>query len=278
MKWNFSEQINPHFCERQFFKEVLDKIQSTDILRDSFNFIVTNYDDNTLPLYENGKRNIVIYLSDEYGLVKDWFNKVDVIFRTYPRSGNFDNRKIFAIPCGLVMPDYVQYKMEQPKKKITERKYDYFYSGQQSPNRMEFLSKVEHSTMGRNGIFRHTFNFRTGYTIDEYFQIMNDTKISFVPLGKVIPESFRYMESFESGCVVVTDFPRDDYKNIWYYKESPAIFIKDYKDLNEELVSTLLNDDTLEYYYQKGINYYNDFLSTKAVANYIIYVIKQKGL
>ena len=118
MKWNFSEQINPHFCERQFFKEVLDKIQSTNILRDSFNFIVTNYDDNTLPLYEDGKRNIVIYLSDEYGIFKNWFNKVDVVFRTYPKTGNFDNKKIFAIPCGLVMPDYVQYKIEQPKKKI----------------------------------------------------------------------------------------------------------------------------------------------------------------
>ena len=135
MKWNFSEQINPHFCERQFFIEVMNKLQSLNIFNDSFNFIITNYDDNTLSLYEEGKYNIVIYLSDEYGIQKNWFNKVDLIFRTYPRKGFYDYKKIFTIPCGLVMPDYVQYKMEEPKKPLSERKYDFFYSGQVAPNR-----------------------------------------------------------------------------------------------------------------------------------------------
>src|SRR5574343_554372 len=141
MKWNFSDQINPHFCERQYFKEVLTKLQSLNIFDDSFNFIITNCEDNSLPLYENGKKNIIIYLSDEYGITKNWFGKVDVIFRTYPRERFFDNIKIFPIPCGLVMPDFVTYKMEQPKKKLIERKYDYFYSGQLCPNRAIFLSK-----------------------------------------------------------------------------------------------------------------------------------------
>lgn len=72
MKWNFSEQINPHFCERQFFIEVMNKLQSLNIFNDSFNFIITNYDDNTLPLYEEGKHNIVIYLSIVYPVLKFW--------------------------------------------------------------------------------------------------------------------------------------------------------------------------------------------------------------
>lgn len=276
MKWNFSDQINPHFCERQYFMEVMNKLQSLNILDDSYNFIITNYGDETLPLYENGKKNIVIYLSDEYGIWKNWFEKADVIFRTYPRENFFDNKKIFPIPCGLVMPDWVQYKMEEPKKKLSERKYDFFYSGQVSPNRYPFLSKLESVTKGFNGILKHTQNFRTGFTIDEYFQIMNETKISFVPLGKVIPESFRYMESFESGCVVITDFPIDQYKHIWYYQNSPAIFIRDYNQITSELISNVLNN--IDDYLDKNLKYYNDFLSTKAVANYIIYILKQKGL
>lgn len=281
MKWNFSDQINPHFCERQFFKEVLNKLQSLNIFDDTFNFIITNYGDETLPLYESGKKNIIIYLSDEYGITKNWFNKVDVIFRTYPRERFFDNVKIFPIPCGLVMPDWVQYKMEEPKKKLSERKYDYFYSGQNSPNRYPFLSKVEPAVKGLNGILKHTQNFRTGFTIDEYFQIMNETKISFVPLGKVIPESFRYMESFESGCMVVTDFPIDQYKHIWYYKESPAIFIRNYNELDERFIRNILdniNSDENDNYKKESIEYYDKFLSTKAVANYIIYILKSKGL
>lgn len=280
MKWNFSQQINPHFCERQFFKEVMNKIEFLNIFDDSYNFILSNYEDNDLPLYEDGKKNIVIYLSDEYGIIKSWFSKTDLIFRTYPRDRNFDNIKIFPIPCGLVMPDYVQYKMEQPKKKMNERKYDYFYSGQKSPNRMGFLSKAEQATKEFNGIFRHTENFRTGYTIDEYFQIMNETKISIVPVGKVIPESFRYMESYESGCIVLTDFPIHQYRHIWYYKESPAFQVDNFPEyplqVDSELITEILHNADINH--ERSIRYYNDFLSTKAVANYIIYILKQKGL
>jgi hypothetical protein len=273
MKWSFSEQINPHFCERQFFIEVMNKLSHLD---DSFNFIITNYDDYTLPLFNKEKKNIILYLSDEYGIYRNWFNKADLIFRTYPRKGNYDNKKIFPIPCGLVMPDYVKYKMEQPKKKLEDRKYDFFYSGQLSPNRVQFVKKVTEATKDYNGILRNTQNFRTGYSIDEYFEIMNETKISFVPLGKVIPESFRYMESFESGCVVITDFPIDDYKDIWYYKESPAIFIKDYEEINDFLLdNALANIDFLE---QDNLNYYNNFLSTTAVSKYITDTIKEKNL
>jgi hypothetical protein len=245
-------------------------------LDDTYNFIVTNYEDYTLPLYEKDKKNIVLYLSDEYGIYRNWFNKVDLVFRTYPRGNNFDNKKIFPIPCGLVMPDYVTYKMEEPKKKLSDRKYDFFYSGQESPKRYEFLKRVTESTKDFNGILRNTQNFRTGYTIDEYFQIMNETKISFVPLGKVIPESFRYMESFESGCLVITDFPIDEYKDIWYYKESPAIFIKNYDEINDYLIDNAIsNIDVLA---EDNLKYYNDFLSTTAVAKYIECIIKEKQI
>ena len=70
------------------------------------------------------------------------------------------------------MPDYVQYKMEQPKKPLSERKYDFFYSGQVSPNRESFLKIVTDATKNFNGILRHTQNFRTGYTIDKYMTIL----------------------------------------------------------------------------------------------------------
>jgi hypothetical protein len=219
--------------------------------------------------------NIVIYLSDEYGINKIWFNKVDLIFRTYPRKGFCDNKKIFPIPCGLVMPDFVKYQMEQPKKKLSERRYDFFYSGQLAPNRESFLSKIASITKNFNGILRNTASFRTGYSIDEYFQIMNESRISFVPLGKVIPESFRYMESFESGCVVITDFPIGEYKHLWYYKESPAIFTTNMAyPISEAFIKDIL--DNIDTYYERNLKYYEDFLSTNAVAGYINHITKQK--
>lgn len=273
MTWNFSPQIEPNFCERQFFKEVMNKLYHLD---DNYNFIITNYDDNNLSLFKPNKINIVIYVSDEYGISKTWFNKVDLIFRTYPIKGHFDNIKIFPIPLGLVMPDFVTYKIEKPKKKLSERKYDCFYSGQPSPNRVLFTDSIKKSLSGSNlkGIYRETTGFRTGFSIDDYFKIMNETKISLVPLGKVLPESFRYMESFESECVVVSDFPFENYKDIWYYKESPAIFIKNYNDINLKFIEQILNN--IDSYQERNKNYYNDFLSTNAVSKFIINIINEK--
>jgi len=275
MIWNFSEQVVPNFCERKFFQKIMEKLYYLD---DNYNFIITNYDDNTLPLFQPDKKNIVIYISDEYGIVKTWFNKVDLIFRTYPRKGNFDYIKIFPIPLGLVMPDFVTYEMEQPKKKLSERKYDCFYSGQFSPNRIPFINSIKKSISGSNfnGIFRETNGFRTEFPIDDYFKIMNETKISFVPLGKVVPESFRYMESFESGCVVITDFPIHQNQDIWYYRDSPAIFISNYEQINKRFIENILNN--IDSYYEKNVNYYNNFLSTDAICKYITDTINKKNI
>jgi len=274
MIWNFSEHVVSNFCERQFFKKVAEKLTHLD---DTYNLIITSCYDDKLDLYKENMKNIVIYVSDEYGVFKNWFNKTDLIFRTYPRKGFFDNMKIFPIPLGLVMPDFVTYDLEQPKKKLSERKYDYFYSGQPAPNRSNFVKSIMNSTKpltNLNGIIQETTSFRTGYPIDEYFKIMNETKISFVPLGKVIPESFRYMESFESGCVVVTDFPLRMNKSIWYYKESPAIVVDFYEQLTPSFIQNIL--DNIDSYYEKNLNYYNNFLSTDATSKFITDTINNK--
>ena len=274
MIWNFSKQVEANFCERQFFKKVAEKLS---ILDDSYNLIITCCYDETLDLYNKDKKNIVIYLSDEYGIFKNWFNKVDLIFRTYPRKGFFDNKQIFPIPLGLVMPDFVTYKMEQPKNKLSERKYDYFYSGQISPNRTQFVNQIKNVVKQMpelNGIIKETNGFRTGFSIDEYYEIMNETKISFVPLGKVIPESFRYMESFESGCVVVTDFPLHMNKDIWYYKNSSAFLVGSYSQINPTSIRKIL--DNIDTYGEKSINYYNNYLSTDATSKFIIETINNK--
>lgn len=279
MIWNFSEQVNPNFCERRFFMKIMEKLHHLD---DSFNFIITNYDDNTLPLFHPDKKNIIIYLSDEYGIFKSWFNKVDLIFREYPTNylyfyknqKLYDNVKIFPVPCGLVLPDFTNYEMEQQHKKLSERKYDFFYSGQISPNRTKFVQKIKSISSPFKTIIQENDNFRTGFSIDDYFKIMNETKISFVPLGKIIPESFRYNESFESGCVVINEFPIDKYKDIWYYKDSPAIFINDYEQINEKFIKQIL--DNIDSYYESNINYYDNFLSTNAICKFITKTINEK--
>src|SRR5690606_16149205 len=106
--------------------------------------------------------------------------------------------------------------------------------------------------------------FRTGIKIDDYYKILGNTKISLAPIGTTI-DTFRYIESFGSGCIVITT--KKD--NIWYYENAPCVFINDWNELNEKMIDNILNNN-LDYIYEKNLAYYKDKLSEESVANYII--------
>lgn len=272
--------INDNYCENIFIHKVIDILSG--MLDNNFNFIFTNQDDIELKDFDKTRKNIVIFISDEKGIIPKWSSKVDFIFRTYGNNYICDYKKIFPIPCGFVGPFKVEgevnnYNGDNIKKPLDDRCYDIFYSGQKSWNRFVFKYFVNRIKKNFNSFIQFNIGFRSGLSIGEYFNIMNNTKIALVPLGAEIPESFRYMEAFESGCIVITTFPRHNPKyNLWYYKDSPAIFLKSWHKLDYLMVKNLLNTESLKNYFVLNTKYYEDFLSPKAVANYIIKTIKNE--
>ena len=270
--------IDNNYCELKYFNKVISIL--SEYLDDTYNLIFTNMYDTNLEDYNPKKKNIVIFVSDEFNTTPKWKDKVDFIFRTYGNNELCDYKKIFPIPCGYVgfieaggkKNDHIY---ELDKKPLTEREYDLFYSGQKSTNRVSFTYNINKIKDKFNSYVKETEGFRQGLFITDYFKMMNNSKICLAPNGKVIPESFRYMEGFESNSIVITTYPRHNSKfDLWYYKESTAIFLKDWNELKEGMIKELLTEDKLNEYFVKNKEYYNNYLSTNATCNYILDIIK----
>jgi hypothetical protein len=236
--------------------------------------------DINLENFNSKKKNIVIFISDEFNTTPKWKDKVDFIFRTYGNNELCDYKKIFPIPCGYVGFEESNNRKnnhiyELEKKPLIEREHDLFYSGQKSPNRISFTYNTNKIKDKFNSYIVETDGFRRGLFIEDYFKMMNNSKICLVPNGKVIPESFRYMEGFESNSIVITTYPKNIEKfNLWYYEKSPAIFLKDWKELKVDMIKELLTEEKLNEYFIENKKYYNDYLSTNATVKYILEKIK----
>lgn len=261
----FNEIDRNAWCEIRYLDNIIDKLNNR--LSD-YSIVVTPYLQN---LPETKYKKILIVTGDEQGnLGLNPYQNMDVfaIFRIFNRIGKFDEKYVFPIPPGYncTMHDDNSKRMVKmyPEKKLSERKYDIFYSGQQLPWRQTLVDNLNSMSNKFNILSRVNNSFRTGLHIDDYYKLLGDTKIALAPDGTSI-DTFRYVEAFGSGCIVIST-PKD---NIWYYKDSPVFLINNWSELNERLIRNILSMDIDDIYYN-NLKYYNDKLSEDAVANYII--------
>jgi len=263
-------EIDENFwCETRYLNNVYDIIK--DQLIGDYSIVITP---NLRTLPKTNYKKIVILTGDELGrLESNPYPNDDVaaIFRIYNVTGRFDEKFIFPIPCGYnwTMHSDPSKKMVKmyPDKKISERKYDIFYSGQMCIyDRSVLMYNLNQliSTNKFNILSQVTPTFRSGVPIDEYYKLLGDTKISLAPDGTSV-DTFRYTESFGSGCIVISTNKND----IWYYRNSPVFLINSWNELNENLINHILSLD-IDDIYIKNLQYYKDYLSEDAVANYII--------
>ena len=266
--------------EKFYLEDMFDILK--DKLDDSYVFIVGRSNDKQetqqlINEIEPGKKNILILLSDEAGIIPSYKDKFDFIFRTYNRKDLYDNNKIFAIPCGYGTSMRFSYNIsdfnskEFVKKDLKDREYDLFYSGQISPNRVELLNNLNNIKDRFKSLVKFTDGFGKGFTLEEFYNNLNNTKIALVPNGAVVPESFRYFEAIRSGAIVITTYPKwMDAYNHWYYDESPAIFINSWNELTVDFVNNILINTDFEDYQIRNEKYFNEKISPNGLANYIL--------
>lgn len=285
MNVTIAPMVSPKVCEPPYFLEIFNKLEP--YLDDSYHFIITRTN-NSEEIYQfkkciiSGKKNILILLSDEAGLRVPYFlDELFLVFRTYSNADLCDNKKVFAVPCGYSCGydgyfgnNNWEYNVNINTPKLSDRKYDIFYSGQNSPNRIECVQNLLKIKDNFNSIVNITNGFARGYTLDEYYSIMRNSKIAIVPNGAVVPESFRYFEAFESNCIVISSFPINSKYDNWFYKDSPAIFLKSWNELSIELISNLLNLNNLKKYDILNKKYFEDNISTEGVSKYMLNIIK----
>lgn len=268
----WAPMIVDYECENIYVEQIIENLD----LDDSYHIIVgrINTPEETEQLKQcliDGKKNILIMKSDERGIIPPFINDLFMVFRMYNNNSLVDYNKIFPIPCGYSMVhknngETHKYQYKEPKN-INERTYDLFFSGQMSHNRNEMITVINNIKEKYNSLINVTDGFAKGFNINDFYDKLGDTKIALVPNGVVIPESFRFFESFMRHCIVITTLPQNSMYDMWYYKDCPALFLNNWFELTENKIDDLLNN--LDYHYEKSKTYFENKLSPKAVAKYI---------
>lgn len=83
---------------------------------------------------------------------------------------------------------------------------DWFFAGQNTHVRREAcVEALQHSSLDGRGELLATEGFTQGFSRDEYFRRMADTKTAPCPSGVVVLDTFRMYEALEAGVLPIVD-------------------------------------------------------------------------
>jgi len=241
----------------------------------------------------SGKPKILIYLSDEFGTDPSKFLPFyHAIFKPYLDDG--------MIPVGIfpLQLGYVKGVPVFEPKNVVSRKYNVFFRGHLNNNRIGFfralsnwryfippinlLHKVafykflmnlgnDFSKFFPDSIILFNSSFKSGYSLEQYGEMLSESKIVLCPKGYEKTECFRHFEAIRAGCIIVSEkLPTTE-----FYANSPIIEIDNW-NLGLKVVKNLLNNpDRMNALQRKTIDWWNEKCSEKATADYISRGLKQ---
>ena len=130
------------------------------------------------------------------------------------------------------------------------RVYDYSFAGQVTHKRREDCMKAA-TQMTPHGFLYHTAGFAQGLPRQDYYDVMVHSKFVLCPSGPCTPDSFRFAEALESGCVPIVDAisPRPGHpEGYWEYlfNTIPFPVIYDWSELPELFHKILPRFDELQ--------------------------------
>lgn len=243
------------------------------------------------------KNKVLIWIGEEKGLpvpkcIKDSYN---IIFKNHIRKEDITNQ-IFGFP--LLLPDD---SIEIPVVDWMNRSINIFFSGCLNMNRVPFYGCLKPKTnfleslflkllslkfRGRKRLFEFFYRkkeydltqyypnslilftraFNTGLSKLDYINKTAVSKIILSPHGFASSECFRLYEAMRQGVVVITEILPD----VPYYKNIPAIQVKDWENFSVLIHELLSNDKYLEELSLKSKMFYDQKLSDNAIAKYMI--------
>lgn len=136
-------------------------------------------------------------------------------------------------------PTGTRERLRRYKEQADTRPLDYFFSGQITHSRrrelVEALSLIDSSRI--TGRLITTDGFTKGVPQDEFCELMVSSKVAPCPSGAVVPDSFRFYEALEAGCVPLADgkAPNRKIKNFWQIlfgtDDPPFPILSDWSDV-----------------------------------------------
>lgn len=239
-------------------------------------------DDSDIIKKKINNKTILFFISDETGVIPlDIAKKAKVVFKVYIKK-DFD-QNVYYFPLGYANGDQNSFVP------FNKRKINVFFIGQLGRSRIKFYKhlankkfipdnllllfkkylKKDFSNLYKDSFIKFTTNFSGGLNIEQYNELLNNSKIVVCPYGAVTEETFRHYEAMRAGCVVITlRMPE-----VFPYKNSPIIQLNNWQELNKTITHLLNNPSLLIDLHNNTINWWKEKCSEESVAKYIVSII-----
>lgn len=173
---------------------------------------------------------VVIITSDEENNfpIDELIHKNMVVYSTYPTTYM---KNIKWLPIGF-----------PPQSKMIDNNYikdiDWFFAGQVNHKSREAM--IENVKDIPNGELHISSGFAQGLSHDEYYRLMERSKIVLCPNGNISPDSFRLYEALEAGCIPIVESP---YFWVGMFKTVPFPIVNEYLTWKESIEMILVDYD-----------------------------------
>jgi len=183
----------------------------------------------------------LIHLSDESLIEKDYhYEKADLVIRSY-FNPSIKHKNAYTIPVGYQNGFYSSQKSDNKKNK----KLKWVFFGQIYSTRNNMINEL--TSIKPNYVFE-TKNFFSSknLNVSEMQSIYGKAIFAPSPFGFLNPDTFRIMESLESGCIpIVQKFMFIDYYK-YVFGNHPFIVIKKWKEAPEIINNFMMNEAKLK--------------------------------
>lgn len=185
--------------------------------------------------------------------------------------------------------------VDVPMKPMKKRTQNYFFSGGitkgtdfgfrkwlSSPKiqaRQDLVAAVtameaKHPELSSSQSVRVHVEQATGALDDnrDYAERLMNARICLAPRGSVA-DTWRYFEGLKSGCVVVTNPLPDE----WYYRDTPAIQIQDWDELESVLLPLLADERRLQSLHEAALTHWQDVCGEQALGRFLARAISERA-
>lgn len=118
---------------------------------------------------------------------------------------------------------------------VPDRASDFYFAGQITHARREQMVAALRRCYGTTGTYVGTAGFLQGSPLLVYLRCMADARVIPCPSGPCTPDSFRFYEALEAGCVPLADaFTPEGWPGYWqfvYGDDLPFPVVEDWRDL-----------------------------------------------
>lgn len=185
-------------------------------------------------------------------------------FENYYDRSAFDRKnKLFELPLGTGSGFTGNSNIP-----ILDRRYGYTFLGQ-----LDFSARQDlHMSLTLNDSypckkFIYLYEgWNQGIPMNQYSEIMSDTKIALVPRGSASLDSFRFYEAIKCGCIVLTT-SQNEYG---FMRGSPHIEMKTWANLNIYLDNIFSDDEKMINLSKSASVFWENNLSPLAISKYIL--------